>query len=90
MRDELIPYLIEIIDEMDNDNEFLMKVAEQLLELRECCSDPSECYILIPPLKILAALDQPTVREKAVGSLQKLAERQSKAFFKKHYYPLIK
>ncbi len=34
MRDELIPYLIEIIDEMDNDNEFLMKVAEQLLELR--------------------------------------------------------
>jgi serine/threonine-protein phosphatase 2A regulatory subunit A len=45
---------------------------------------------LIPPLKILAALDQPVVREKAVVSLQQLCEGQNKQFYKKHYYPLIK
>jgi serine/threonine-protein phosphatase 2A regulatory subunit A len=90
MRDELIPYLIEIVEEMDNDNDFLIKVAEQLLEMKPLCRDISETYILIPPLKILAALDQPVVREKAVISLQKLCDGQSKIFFKKHFYPLIR
>jgi serine/threonine-protein phosphatase 2A regulatory subunit A len=41
MRDELIPYLIEIIEEMDNDNDFLIKVAEQLLEMKPLCNDIS-------------------------------------------------
>lgn len=41
MRDELIPYLIEIIEEMDNDNDFLVKVAEQLIELKPLCRDIS-------------------------------------------------
>jgi len=90
MRDELIPYLIEIIEEMDNDNEFLIKVADQLLEMKPLCKDISESHILIPPLRILAALDQPVVRERAVTSLQKLCEGQSKLFYKKHYYPLIR
>jgi serine/threonine-protein phosphatase 2A regulatory subunit A len=45
---------------------------------------------LISPLKILAALDQPVVKEKAVVSLQKLCGEQSKIFFKKHFYPLIR
>lgn len=58
---------------MDNDNDFLVKVAEQLLDLKPLCRDISETHILIPPLKILAALDQPVVRERAVVSLQKLA-----------------
>ena len=34
IRDELIPYIIEIIQEMDNENDFLIKLAEGLLELK--------------------------------------------------------
>jgi hypothetical protein len=28
VRDELLPYLIEIIEELDNDDEFLLKMSE--------------------------------------------------------------
>lgn len=37
IRDELIPYIIEIIEQMDNDNDFLIKVSEGLLELKSFC-----------------------------------------------------
>ena len=67
-----MPYLIEIIEQMDNENEFLIKIAEGFFELKPYCKDYDECYILLPPLKILASLDQPSVREKAIESIQKL------------------
>ena len=70
--------------------EFLVKVAEQMAELKAHCKSLAESYILIEPLHKLASLDQPVVREKAVASLKILAEDQSKAFFKDHYFPLIK
>ena len=56
-----MPYLIEIIEQMDNENEFLIKIAEGFFELKPYCKDYDECYILLPPLKILASLDQPSV-----------------------------
>jgi len=62
---------------MDNETDFLVKIAEGLLELKEHCRSAEESYILIPPLKILASLDQPAVRDRAVLSLQKLAEGQN-------------
>jgi serine/threonine-protein phosphatase 2A regulatory subunit A len=85
----VLPYLIKIVEEMDNNNDFLIKVDEQLLEMKPLCHDISETYILIPPLKILPVPDQPVVREKAVVLLQELCDGQSKIFFKKHFYPLI-
>lgn len=78
MRDELIPYLIEIIEQMDNENEFLIKVCEGILELKKYCSNPEEISSLIYPLRVLASLDQPPVRDKAVSCLKKLAEGQNK------------
>jgi hypothetical protein len=52
-------------------------MAEGLLELKGCCKSIDESYILIPPLKILASLDQPLVREKAVEALKQLATDQN-------------
>ena len=40
-------------------------------------------------MKILASLDQPAVRDKAVDSLKKLAIDQNFSFYKKHFFPLI-
>lgn len=40
IKEELIPYLIEIIEQMDNDNEFLIKVCEGILDLKQFCRTP--------------------------------------------------
>lgn len=40
IKEELIPYLIEIIEQMDNDNEFLIKICEGILELKQFCRSP--------------------------------------------------
>lgn len=79
VKDELIPYLIEIIEQMDNDNDFLNKVCEGLLELSKYCSHPQEVAALIYPLRVLASLDQPPVRDKAIACLQQLADGQQKS-----------
>ena len=63
---------------MDNDNDFLTKVAEGILELKRSCSSPLEIAALIYPLRVLASLDQPPVRDKAVNCLKLLAEEQNK------------
>jgi hypothetical protein len=66
---------------MDNDNDFLIKITEGLLELKSFCKNSNEISILINPLKILASLDQPAVRDQAIISLKKLAEGQNKGKF---------
>jgi hypothetical protein len=63
---------------MDNDNEFLIKVCEGILDLKPFCSNIAELSALIYPLRVLASLDQPPVRTQAVNCLKKLAEGQSK------------
>ena len=89
IRDELVPYLVEIIEQMDNENEFLIKIAEGLHQLKIYCKEPSQSFILIPPLKILASLDQPSVREKAVESILKISEGLEPAFYQSYIFPLI-
>lgn len=64
---------------MDNDNDFLNKVCEGLLELSKYCSHPQEVAALIYPLRVLASLDQPPVRDKAITCLQQLADGQQKS-----------
>jgi hypothetical protein len=63
---------------MDNDSEFLIKVAEGILELKQFCKNSAEISALINPLKILASLDQPPVRDQAIACLKKLAIAQNK------------
>jgi hypothetical protein len=58
---------------MDNDNEFLIKVCEGILDLKRYCSTIAELSALIYPLRVLASLDQPPVRDQAIGCLKKLA-----------------
>lgn len=66
---------------MDNDNDFLIKVCEGLLDLKSFCTNNKEISILIHPLKILSSLDQPAVRDKAINCLKKLAEGQDNSFY---------
>lgn len=61
---------------MDNDNEFLVKVCDGILELKQFCKSPLELSALIYPLRVLASLDQPPVREQATNCLKKLVTGQ--------------
>ena len=63
---------------MDNDNDFLTKTCEGILDLKKVCSNSEELSALIYPLRVLASLDQPPVRDKAVACLKSLAEGQNK------------
>ena len=55
-----------------------MQVCEGILELKRHCSNTTELSALIYPLRVLASLDQPPVRDRAVACLRKLGEGQSK------------
>lgn len=61
---------------MDNDNDFLLKVADGILELKKYTNGPEEVSNLIYPLRVLASLDQPPVRDRAVTCLKQLAQEQ--------------
>jgi hypothetical protein len=63
---------------MDNDNEFLIKVCEGILDLKQYCKNANELSSLIYPLRVLGSLDQPPVRDQAINCLKKLAVGQSK------------
>lgn len=63
---------------MDNENDFLVKVCEGILDLKRFCNTQEEISALIYPLRVLASLDQPPVRDKAVTCLKHLAEGLNK------------
>lgn len=87
MCNELVPYLIEIIEEQDNDDEFLVRLAQEILGLRECVCE--RVHVLVAPLEILSSMEEPIVREKAVGCLTALAEGQERAFFEEHFFQIV-
>lgn len=63
---------------MDNDNEFLIKICEGILDLKQYCKNSAELSALIYPLRVLASLDQPPVRDQAINCLKKLSVGQTK------------
>jgi len=75
-REELIPYIIEIIEECDNEDEFLIKLSDQLIHLKEKIGGKEYAQILVAPLEILSSMEESLVREKAIEALICLAEDQ--------------
>ncbi|KRX09975.1 Armadillo-type fold [Pseudocohnilembus persalinus] len=75
-REELIPYLIEIIEELDNEDEFLMKLADQLQKLSSLIGGKEFTHILLSPLEILSSLEEISVREKAVDVVEFISQNQ--------------
>ena len=69
VREELIPYLVEIIEELDNEDEFLIKLAEQILNLNDMIDGKEYSHLLISPLELLSSMEETSVREKAVQCL---------------------
>jgi serine/threonine-protein phosphatase 2A regulatory subunit A len=57
-REELIPYLVDIIEECDNDEEFLLKLSDELLELKDKIGGQEFIVKLVEPLEILSSMEE--------------------------------
>jgi serine/threonine-protein phosphatase 2A regulatory subunit A len=93
-----VPYLIEIIEEQDNEDEFLIKLANEILNLKKFVGGKDKQHILIAPLEILSSMEESLVREKAVQCLIALTEGQNEGnnktiihlgFFENHFFVIV-
>lgn len=89
-RDELIPYLTEIIEECDNEDEFLIKLAEQIVELKHHVGSSDDIALLLTPLEFISSIEEPKIRDTSVKSIQNLVHDQNSAFFTEHVCPMVK
>ncbi|KAG5519369.1 hypothetical protein PMAC_001995 [Pneumocystis sp. 'macacae'] len=85
-RNELIPFLDESIDD---DDEVLSALAEELGNFVQYIGGPQYAHVLLSPLESLSAVEEPFVRDKAVDSLNKIAEIFTTEQIEEYMIPLI-
>lgn len=66
-----------------------MALAEQLGNFTPLVGGPEYVHCLLPPLENLANIEETVVRDKAVESLQKIAEKHSAAQLEEYFIPMI-
>ncbi len=89
-REELIPYLVDIIEECDNDEEFLLKLSEELLLLRNKIGGEEHIVKLVEPLEILSSMEEQSIRQKSIENLLKIVCSQPASFFTSHFVNMVK
>lgn len=85
-RKELIQFLTDTIYDED---EVLLVLAEQLGNFTPLVGGPDFVHCLLPPLENLANIEETVVRDKAVESLRKIADKHSAAALEEHFIPMI-
>lgn len=73
-REELVPFLQEIVDD---DDEVLIALAEQLGQGVPWVGGPAHAHALIGPLEQLCNIEEISVREKATEAIRELAQHMS-------------
>lgn len=85
-RSELIPFLQDMSDDED---EIINTLACKLGEFVELVGGPEFAVCLIQPLEHFCSVEDPTIRESALGSLRKVLERIPLQEVPVHTVPLI-
>ncbi|KAI6205334.1 Serine/threonine-protein phosphatase 2A 65 kDa regulatory subunit A alpha isoform [Aphelenchoides besseyi] len=85
-RKELIQFLTDTIYDED---EVLLALAEQLGNFVPLVGGPEYVHCLLSPLENLANIEETVVRDKAVESLRKIADKHSQAALEEHFIPMI-
>lgn len=87
-RDELIPFLLESLDDED---EVLLALAQELdARFVEYLGGPQYAHLLLGPLENLAVVEETVVREKACESINSVAGVLSTAQIQEYYLVLLK
>ena len=86
-RSELLPLIIDI---MYDEDEVLLALAQQLGTFTPLVGGPEYVHYLLPPLELLAVVEEAIVREKAVQSLRAISHEHSPSHLEDHFVPLVK
>ncbi|RCN40664.1 HEAT repeat protein [Ancylostoma caninum] len=86
-RNELIQFLTDTIYDED---EVLLILADQLGNFTPLVGGPDYVHCLLPPLENLATVEETVVRDKAVESLRKIADKHSTAALEEYFIPMLK
>lgn len=79
-----------VVDTIYDEDEVLLALAEQLGNFTPLVGGPDYVYCLLPPLENLATVEETVVRDKAVESLRKIADKHSSAALEEHFIPMIR
>lgn len=71
-REELVPYLTELLG--DDNDEVLLALAVKLGDLAQLVGCDIDIGVLLPPLQTLARNEEAVIRDKAVESINRLAQ----------------
>lgn len=86
-RDELVPFLTEVAQ--DDEDEVFAVLAEQLGKFVPFIGGAKFATLLLPALEILASTEETLVRDKAVESLNNIAQELSEEQLFHDFIPLI-
>lgn len=86
-RDELIPFLTEVAQ--DDEDEVFAVLADALGKFTPCIGGVQYATILLPALEILASTEETLVRDKAVVSLNNVAQELSQDHLFENFIPLL-
>uniref|UniRef100_A0A0K0D3C6 HEAT repeat protein n=1 Tax=Angiostrongylus cantonensis TaxID=6313 RepID=A0A0K0D3C6_ANGCA len=86
-RNELIQFLTDTIYDED---EVLLILADQLGNFTPLVGGPDYVHCLLPPLENLATVEETVVRDKAVESLRKIADKHSSSALEEYFIPMLK
>lgn len=67
-----------------------MALAEQLGNFTPLVGGPDYVHCLLPPLENLATVEETVVRDKAVESLRKIADKHSSAALEEFFIPMLR
>ncbi|KAF5292005.1 hypothetical protein FQA39_LY14122 [Lamprigera yunnana] len=88
-KNELIPYLDNLTEEIYNDDEILMNLAEQLGSFLPYIGGAENVDLILKILEKLATVDEIVVRDKAIESLEKIAEQLDVVSLESKFVPMI-
>jgi serine/threonine-protein phosphatase 2A regulatory subunit A len=77
------------LDTIYDEDEVLLALADQLGNFVPLVGGPEYVHCLLPPLENLANIEETVVRDKAVESLRKIADKHSVAALEEHFIPMI-
>ncbi|AGO12833.1 AaceriACR279Cp [[Ashbya] aceris (nom. inval.)] len=86
-RDELVPFLTDVAQ--DDEDEVFAFLAEQLGKFVPYVGGSKYATLLLPALEILASTEETLVRDKAVSSLNNIAQELSQEQLFREFIPLI-
>ena len=79
-----------VAESIDDEDEVLLALAEELGNFVEYVGGSAHASSLLTPLETLATVEETVVRDKAVDSLNNVAQQLSREHLLEHFVPMIR